>query len=81
MPRAMYSLSTSFWTVPRNFSEGTPWHYNFMVPHDAEGLAARMGKDMLLARAEQAGFEAHFVKPVALAKLLTEIEMRRPERS
>lgn len=36
-----------------DFSEGTPWHYNFMVPHDAEGLAARMGRDMLIARAEQ----------------------------
>jgi predicted alpha-1,2-mannosidase len=36
-----------------DFSEGTPWHYNFMVPHDADGLAARMGKDMLVARAEQ----------------------------
>jgi predicted alpha-1,2-mannosidase len=36
-----------------DFSEGTPWHYNFMVPHDADGLAARMGKDMLIARAEQ----------------------------
>ncbi len=36
-----------------DFAEGTPWHYNFMVPHDAEGLAARMGKDMMIARAEQ----------------------------
>jgi predicted alpha-1,2-mannosidase len=36
-----------------DYSEGTPWHYNFMVPHDADGLAARMGKDMLVARAEQ----------------------------
>ncbi|MEA2749065.1 MAG: hypothetical protein QOI41_3208, partial [Myxococcales bacterium] len=36
-----------------DFAEGTPWHYNFMVPHDADGLAARMGKDMLIARAEQ----------------------------
>jgi predicted alpha-1,2-mannosidase len=39
--------------MSRDFSEGTPWHYNFMVPHDADGLAARMGKDMLVARAEQ----------------------------
>jgi predicted alpha-1,2-mannosidase len=36
-----------------DFAEGTPWHYNFMVPHDPEGLAARMGKPMLVARAEQ----------------------------
>ncbi|MBX3187183.1 MAG: GH92 family glycosyl hydrolase [Labilithrix sp.] len=36
-----------------DFSEGTPWHYAFMVPHDAEGLAARMGREMFLARAEQ----------------------------
>ncbi|HSO34280.1 MAG TPA: GH92 family glycosyl hydrolase [Labilithrix sp.] len=36
-----------------DFSEGTPWHYNFMVPHDIDALAARMGKPMLLARAEQ----------------------------
>ncbi len=36
-----------------DFSEGTPWHYAFMVPHDADGLASRMGKDMLVARAEQ----------------------------
>lgn len=40
-------------SMSTDFSEGTPWHYNFMVPHDAEGLAARMGKDMLVARAEQ----------------------------
>jgi predicted alpha-1,2-mannosidase len=40
-------------SMSQDFSEGTPWHYNFMVPHDAEGLAARMGKDMLVARAEQ----------------------------
>lgn len=39
--------------MSEDFSEGTPWHYNFMVPHDAEGLAARMGHDMLIARAEQ----------------------------
>lgn len=39
--------------MSNDFSEGTPWHYNFMVPHDADGLAARMGKDMLIARAEQ----------------------------
>lgn len=39
--------------MSKDFSEGTPWHYNFMVPHDADGLAARMGKDMLVARAEQ----------------------------
>ena len=36
-----------------DFSEGTPWHYNFMVPHDIDGLAERMGKAMLVARAEQ----------------------------
>jgi predicted alpha-1,2-mannosidase len=36
-----------------DFSEGTPWHYNFMVPHDIDGLATRMGKPMLIARAEQ----------------------------
>jgi predicted alpha-1,2-mannosidase len=36
-----------------DFAEGTPWHYNFMVPHDIDGLAARMGRDMLIARAEQ----------------------------
>ena len=40
-------------SMSTDFSEGTPWHYNFMVPHDAEGLAARMGKPMLIARAEQ----------------------------
>jgi predicted alpha-1,2-mannosidase len=39
--------------MSEDFSEGTPWHYNFMVPHDIDGLAARMGKPMLLARAEQ----------------------------
>ncbi len=36
-----------------DFSEGTPWHYNFMVPHDIDALGARMGKAMLIARAEQ----------------------------
>ncbi len=36
-----------------DFSEGTPWQYNFMVPHDIDGLAERMGKPMLIARAEQ----------------------------
>jgi predicted alpha-1,2-mannosidase len=40
-------------SMSEDFAEGTPWHYNFMVPHDADGLAARMGKDMLIARAEQ----------------------------
>ena len=40
-------------SMSTDFAEGTPWHYNFMVPHDADGLAARMGKDMLVARAEQ----------------------------
>ena len=25
VPRAMYSLSTSFWTVPESRSSGTPW--------------------------------------------------------
>jgi predicted alpha-1,2-mannosidase len=40
-------------SMSTDFAEGTPWHYNFMVPHDADGLAARMGKDMLIARAEQ----------------------------
>jgi predicted alpha-1,2-mannosidase len=39
--------------MSEDFSEGTPWQYNFMVPHDADGLAARMGRDMLIARAEQ----------------------------
>jgi CheY-like chemotaxis protein len=32
------------------------------------------GQQQDVARAERAGFEAHFVKPVAPAKLLTEIE-------
>lgn len=40
-------------SVSEDFAEGTAWHYNFMVPHDAEGLATRMGKPMLVARAEQ----------------------------
>lgn len=40
-------------SMSEDFSEGTPWHYNFMVPHDVDGLAAKMGRDMLLARAEQ----------------------------
>jgi CheY-like chemotaxis protein len=35
------------------------------------------GQQKDVARAEAAGFEAHFVKPVALAKLLTQIEMGR----
>ena len=39
--------------MSEDFSEGTPWHYNFMVPHDMEGLASAMGKEMLVARAEQ----------------------------
>ncbi|NVB81624.1 MAG: GAF domain-containing protein [Kofleriaceae bacterium] len=34
------------------------------------------GQEQDRARAERAGFDAHFVKPVALAKLLTEIELR-----
>jgi predicted alpha-1,2-mannosidase len=36
-----------------DFSEGTAWHYAFMVPHDPEGLAETMGRERLLARAEQ----------------------------
>jgi predicted alpha-1,2-mannosidase len=47
------STETNPIAMSDDFAEGTPWHYNFMVPHDAEGLAARMGRDMLLARAEQ----------------------------
>jgi signal transduction histidine kinase/CheY-like chemotaxis protein len=39
------------------------------------------GQQNDVARTERAGFEAHFVKPVALAKLLTEIEMSRSARS
>ena len=39
--------------MSRDFSEGTPWHYNFMVPHDIDALGARMGKALLIARAEQ----------------------------
>jgi len=39
------------------------------------------GQQNDVARTEHAGFEAHFVKPVALAKLLTEIEMSRSARS
>jgi CheY-like chemotaxis protein len=37
------------------------------------------GQEQDLARAERAGFHAHFVKPVALAKLVAEIEMHVPE--
>jgi CheY-like chemotaxis protein len=33
------------------------------------------GRDPDVSKALQAGFDAHFVKPVALAKLLTEIEL------
>ena len=33
------------------------------------------GRDPDVSKARQAGFDAHFVKPVALAKLLTEIEV------
>lgn len=40
-------------SMSEDFSEGTPWHYNFMVPHDIDGLATVMGREMLLARAEQ----------------------------
>lgn len=39
------------------------------------------GQQNDVARTKPAGFEAHFVKPVALAKLLTEIEMSRSARS
>jgi CheY-like chemotaxis protein len=55
----------------------------------AAALRERLGTDVRLmaltgygqqndvARTERAGFEVHFVKPVALARLLTEIEMGR----
>jgi signal transduction histidine kinase/CheY-like chemotaxis protein len=59
----------------------------------AATLRARIGRNVRLmaltgygqqqdvARAERSGFDAHFVKPVALAKLLTEIEMGRTDGS
>ncbi len=52
--------------------------------HDRLGREVRLmaltgyGQEQDVARAEQAGFVAHFVKPVALAKLLAEIEMGQP---
>jgi predicted alpha-1,2-mannosidase len=39
--------------MSEDFAEGSAWHYGFMVPHDIEGVAARMGRDRALARAEQ----------------------------
>lgn len=45
------------WTEPfdplsgsRDYTEATPWHYRFFVPHDVAGLAAMMGgRDALYA--------------------------------
>ncbi len=35
------------------YVEGTAWHYNFMVPHDVDGLALAMTKPVLLGRLDQ----------------------------
>lgn len=39
--------------MSEDFAEGTQWHYQFMVPHDIEGLADRMGRTHAIARGEQ----------------------------
>ena len=35
------------------YTEGTAWHYNFMVPHDMEALAAKMTRPVFLGKLEQ----------------------------
>ncbi|MFO0664113.1 MAG: GH92 family glycosyl hydrolase [Polyangiaceae bacterium] len=35
------------------YTEGTPWHYNFMVPHDIDGLVTKMTRPVFLGKLEQ----------------------------
>ena len=35
------------------YTEGSAWHYNFMVPHDVAGLEEAMTRPVLLGRVEQ----------------------------
>lgn len=36
--------------VWRGFQEGNAWQYTFYVPHDPEGLAAKLGKEVFVTR-------------------------------